>query len=278
MSTLTEPAGVDLDTHYPLSREQITSFHEMGFIKLAGVLSPETIERYAPTLTRLTLDQNPRKGQVLGEKDTYGKAFIQVGNLWLKSHAAKEFVFSRRLARIAAELLGVRGIRLWHDQALYKEAGGGITPWHADQFYWPLATDRSITAWVPLQRTPPEMGPVAFAARSQHFTTGRDLAISDESEKAMAAQLESGGYGVVRQPFELGDVSFHLGWTYHRAEPNTTPTPRKVMTMIYMDQDMRLAKPRNFNQESDRLSFAPDAAEGEVIDSPLTPVLWSRDT
>lgn len=56
-------------------------------------------------------------------------------NLWQHSERAHELVFSRRLAQIAAELLRVDGVRLYHDQALYKEPGGGITPWHADQYY-----------------------------------------------------------------------------------------------------------------------------------------------
>ena len=63
-------------------------------------------------------------------------------------------------------LLEVAGVRLYHDQALFKEAGGGHTPWHADQFYWPLATDRTVTAWVPLVDVPMEMGPLAFATGS----------------------------------------------------------------------------------------------------------------
>lgn len=57
-------------------------------------------------------------------------------------------------------------MRLYHDQALYKEAGGGPTPWHADQYYWPLTTDRVVTAWVPLQPVSPDMGPLAFAERT----------------------------------------------------------------------------------------------------------------
>lgn len=79
-------------------------------------------------------------------------------NLWRSSEIAREFVFDKRLASLAAQLLGVEHVRLYHDQALYKESGGGITPWHADQFYWPLSTDKTITAWVPLQETPLERG------------------------------------------------------------------------------------------------------------------------
>lgn len=58
-------------------------------------------------------------------------------NLCEHSQVVCEFVTGKRLARIAAELLEVEGVRLYHDQSLYKEPGGGITPAHADQYYWP---------------------------------------------------------------------------------------------------------------------------------------------
>ena len=50
--------------------------------------------------------------------------------------------------------LKVEGVRLYADQALYKKPHGGYTPWHCDAVYWPLATDKAITAWIPLQVCP----------------------------------------------------------------------------------------------------------------------------
>jgi hypothetical protein len=41
---------------------------------------------------------------------------------WIR--AAIAHASSPRLAKIAAGLLGVRSVRLYDDQALYKEAGG----------------------------------------------------------------------------------------------------------------------------------------------------------
>ncbi|MBV8689372.1 MAG: phytanoyl-CoA dioxygenase family protein [Candidatus Eremiobacteraeota bacterium] len=59
-------------------------------------------------------------------------------------------------------------MRLYHDQALIKEPGAGYTPWHADQFYWPLDSAKTITAWVPLRAVPLEMGPICVCTRQPH--------------------------------------------------------------------------------------------------------------
>jgi len=69
----------------------------------------------------------------------------------------------------------VDGVRIYHDQALNKEPGGGYTPWHCDGYYWPLQSDKILTAWVPLQvshtlqktrHDPPQLIPGMQAAQS----------------------------------------------------------------------------------------------------------------
>ncbi|TVR49624.1 MAG: phytanoyl-CoA dioxygenase [Puniceicoccaceae bacterium] len=266
-------ATVVLDSPYSLSHDQIARFREQGFIKLKHVLSPATIEAYRREITGLVLKLN-RQTKPMEERTTYEKAFLQIINLWRHSDKVKEFVFSRRLARIAAELLEVDGVRLYHDQALYKEPGGGITPWHADQYYWPLGTDRTITAWIPLQETPVELGPLTFAAKSQNLLSGRDIAISDESEAKLKRSLRD--YAVVEEPFDLGEVSYHLGWTFHRASPNTSDRPREVMTIIYMDKDIPVIEPERKAHQGDYDAFLKPAPFGGVPDGPLTPVLYQR--
>ena len=59
-----------------------------------------------------------------------------------------------------------------------------------DQFYWPLATERVATAWIPLHAVPVEQGPLMFSVGSQRIRTGRDLEISDESERVMNERLK----------------------------------------------------------------------------------------
>jgi ectoine hydroxylase-related dioxygenase (phytanoyl-CoA dioxygenase family) len=265
----------DLDTPYVLQPAQVAQFRRDGYIKLKSVLSPQTLAEYGRDITRLTVELNTQQ-RPLEERSTYDRAFLQVMNLWEQSPRVGRFVMGRRLGRLAAELLEVQGVRLYHDQSLYKEPGGGITPAHADQYYWPLASDRTITAWIPLQPVPTEMGPLGFYARSQSVSFGRDLGISDESEAQISANMAQHGFEFDSGAFDLGEVSFHLGWTFHKAGPNTSDRPRSVMTIIYMDADMRLAPALSPIQANDRDQWCPGAVEGEVIDTRKNPVVWAR--
>lgn len=275
MSTSTVPHLTELSEPYRLPSDAVERFDRDGFVHLSQVLSPETIAHYEPTITEQVIELNTNH-LPMAERDTYSKAFLQVSNLWRHDPVVSALVHSERLARIAAELLGVDGVRLYHDQALYKEPSGGITPWHADQYYWPLSSDRCCTIWLPLQETPAAMGPLAFARGSHRFSYGRDLEISDESEARLQTALAEQEFAMVDEPFALGDASFHLGWTFHHAGPNTSPDPRRVMTIIYIDADIRAAEPVNDAQVNDLAAVMPGVRPGETVVSPLNPVLYRR--
>ncbi len=262
-----------LHTPFYLSAEQIAFYQKNKFIKLKHVLDGATIAHFNRVISE-KVDALSKNEPPLEKRDTYGKAFLQLMNLWCTDGEIKKLVFSKRIARIAADLMQVEGVRLYHDQALFKEAGGGITPWHADQYYWPLATDKTITAWIPLQATTLEMGPLEFSAGSHRIVAGRELSIGDESEKIMSQKLRVTDFEHVVEPFDIGEISFHSGWVFHRAGANNTNEPRKVMTIIYMDKDMLLKQPENDNQIHDWHTWCPGAAVGKVIDSPLNPVLY----
>lgn len=257
---------------YEVTEDAVSYFDGHGFVHLKGVFDAATVEAYEPEITGQVIELNTMHLPI-EERTTYGKAFLQVINLWRHSSLVKEFVFGRRLAGIAARLLGVDAVRLYHDQALYKEPGGGITPWHADQYYWPLSSDRTCTAWVPLQDTPLEMGPLGFADGSHRFEFGRDMPISDESEAQLQEKLGEQAFPVVMRPYEIGDVSFHGGWTFHRASGNRASVPRRVMTIIYMDANIKVAEPGNDFQVKDWQQFLDARPVGTVAAGPLNPLL-----
>lgn len=258
---------------YEITEEHIRFFRENGFIKLKNVLTEEAIEYYGKIISQKVVELN-RMHLPMEERTTYQKAFLQIFNLWRENEIVNEFVRSKRLAKIASDLLETSGVRLYHDQALYKEPGGGITPWHADQFYWPLSSDKTVTVWIPLQKTPHEMGPLAFSVKSHNFSFGRNMEISDESEAALKAALEKENFNHFVEPFDIGEVTYHYGWTFHHAGANNSGKVRAAMTMIYMDENIRLTKPTNKYQQADWDTWCPGVKVGEVVASPLNPVLY----
>lgn len=275
MLSIPKQIAEKLNENYTLNQEQIDFYVENKFIKLKNVLDRETLAFFNTIITEQVAKMNTEQ-IALENRTTYGKAFLQLFNLWTVNPIIKELIFSKRIAKIASDLMQVNGVRLYHDQALFKEAGGGITPWHADQYYWPLATDKTITAWIPLQATPLEMGPLEFSAGSHTIVEGRELEIGDESEQFIDKKLKVTDFKHVIEPFDVGEISFHSGWVFHRAGANITNDMRKVMTIIYMEKDMKLKHPENKNQENDWHTWCPGAKVGEIINSPINPVLYAE--
>ena len=275
MPQLPEQIRHFLETPYPLTQAQIAFYEQQRFIKLKQVLNAETIAFFNEVISEQVAVMNHEQS-ALEERSTYGKAFLQLFNLWRENELIKELVFSKRLGQLASELMAVNGVRLYHDQALFKEAGGGITPWHADQYYWPLSSDKTVTAWIPLQATPLEMGPLEFSAGSHAIVEGRELEIGDESEEIIQKTLRVTDFEHVIEAFDIGEISFHSGWIFHRAGANITDQMRKVMTVIYMDKDMLLKAPDNANQENDWKTWCPGAQIGAVIQTHLNELIYSK--
>ena len=260
---------------YKVSVEMQERYLREGYLRIPKVVGAGSLSTLARELRVQMRTLNPNQ-KPLEKRSTYKKAFNQVTNLWQKSKPIQDFVFRQDLARLAADVMGVSGVRLYHDQALFKEAGGGATPWHVDQVYWPMDTVKTCTFWIPLQDTPREMGTLSFAKGSHLRSEGRDMVISDESEAFFSNWVNRSGMEVSDDDFKLGDISVHSGWTVHHAGPNKTDVDREVMTIIYMAADTRLLDKPSKTQWVDRDAFTPEVKPGELINTALNPILYAR--
>lgn len=263
-----------LDSLYTLTDDQIASYRENGHILLRGVCTPDEMAAYRDVILEATMRHN-RETRPIEERDTYGKAFLQVMNLWTVEEAVKRFTLSRRFATIAKQLMEVDGVRLYHDQALFKEPGGGHTPWHQDQFYWPLAAERTITLWAPMIDIDVTMGSMSFADGShREGFIPISHQISDVSEAFFDGYVRGARYPITGGgAMAAGDMTFHSGWTLHRAPGNVTSTTREVMTVIYYPDGTQVAEPTNDFQRADLTTWLGGIEPGRLADGPLNPVL-----
>jgi ectoine hydroxylase-related dioxygenase (phytanoyl-CoA dioxygenase family) len=241
-----------------------------GHVLIRQAAAPQDIAESRNAIVRKLRLETP----ALEQRSTYDKAFLQVTNLWQKDEAVKRFVFERGFAQIAANLLGVGKVRLYHDQALFKEPDGGHTPWHQDKYYWPLDTDKMITMWMPLVDIDEEMGLISFASGS-HLKGGIDnVAISDESDEVLSRYVDEQGFAIdTPSHMRAGDATFHLGWTIHSAGPNRSNRMREVMTIIYFADGAKISEPAHAAQLADLEAWFPGQRPGDIADSPLNPIM-----
>jgi hypothetical protein len=263
----------ELDGDVDVDAAELTRFARNGFACVRGLATPAEVAAFRPHIVEAALahayDRRP-----LEERGTYGKAFLQSTNLWRHDARIAGFTLARRFARVAARLLGVPAVRVYHDQALFKEPGGGITPWHQDQTYWPLATDRTITLWMPLVDVPEDVG-------SMHFVPGTSRAgalglpgISGSTQRFFDALIAERGwqphtFGAMR----AGDATFHAGWTLHGAAANPTPLLREVMTVIYFAEGTRVVDEPSQVQAHDLRAWLPGCVPGGIAASEINPLL-----
>ena len=261
-----------LNTDYPIQAQQVADFQRDGHIYLPELISPEALKPYRDSIVQWA-DDFRKKQKPMAERDTYGKAFLQMMNLWEEDANIKEFVLAKRFGQVAADLLGVEKVRLYHDQALFKEAGGGHTPWHQDQYYWPLSNAKTVTMWMPLVNITEDMGLLTFASGTQHVKLP-PMPISGKSEETIASFVQDQGFPIKAQKImRAGDATFHMGWTLHAAPGNHSETMREVMTIIFMDADIEVAEPQNENQEADRKRWLANKPAGTRADSWLNPII-----
>ncbi|HEY2173340.1 MAG TPA: phytanoyl-CoA dioxygenase family protein [Mycobacteriales bacterium] len=263
--------GPELDGVHPVTEAEVGTFQRDGQVIIRGLASPTEVAAYRTLIEEAALG-TPKHAASADEGEVYAQAFDQYINLWQRDARVAAFTLSRRFARVAAALLEASGVRLYHDQALFKQAGGGRTPWHQDMHYWPLSTDHALTMWMPLVDLTPDMGELIFAAGSHHDGAMADVPISGSSDAILEKELATRGYPLkATGTMAAGDASFHASWTLHSASANRTGTQREVMTLIWFEDGARLIAPTNDGQRADLENWFPGLMPGDLAASPLNP-------
>ncbi|MEY2453152.1 MAG: hypothetical protein QOD92_2726 [Acidimicrobiaceae bacterium] len=249
----------------------VAQFREQGFVVVPGLLADDELDHYGALVTEAVRYRTARDTVPLAEKSRYQQSFLQCMNLWEDFDDIRPLTFHPTLGRAAAELLGVDAVRLWHDQALYKQAGGRETDPHQDHPYWPIKETASVTAWIPFAGSTLASGAMAYVPGSHTIGLRKFVNIFFGEPHDLLADPELAGIEPVYVEVPKGAVAFHHGLTVHLAAPNKTDTDRAVHTIIYFPDGSTRGYPYPH--------FAVDRAGievGDPINGDVTPVAWPR--
>ena len=251
-----------------LTREQLQTFEQRGFVVIDDMLSADELDRYGVAVDAAVAKRSRWDKRPLKERSRYEQSFRQCINLWEDSPDVRPFTFHPRIGEVAAALLHADAVRIWHDQALYKESQGRETDPHLDHDYWAIEEPRTVTAWIPFDGSTENEGSMGYVPGSHKFDitavadifTGRGFDL-DHGDEARGIAPE-----YINVP--RGSVAFHHGRTIHLANPNRSDRTRRVHTVIFFADGCTRRNTRH--PSVDRMALPV----GAPIRGPVTPIAW----
>ena len=281
-----------------LSEEQIASYRENGFVVLEGFLSPEETAHWRDTTQeavdqRLATLENASSGMVSGVSDSvaeleenrlksnaadpdgyYSQVFTQCLKLAETHPGMHELMHDPRLGKLIATLAGVDGIRIWHDQALFKPPYGNPTGWHLDNPYWSFSSRNAISIWVALDDATKDNGCLYYVPGSHKTATYKNVGIGKNQGDLFKVYPEWRSIDPVGCPAPAGSAVIHNGLTAHGAGANMTNKPRRAMTCAYMPDGEIFNGVRNILPEA----YFQSLQIGDMLnDDSVNPLIWHKD-
>jgi ectoine hydroxylase-related dioxygenase (phytanoyl-CoA dioxygenase family) len=201
----------------------------------------------------------------------YAQVFTQCLKLADTHPGMRELMLDPRLGRIASTLAGVEGIRIWHDQALFKPPFGNPTGWHLDVPYWSFSSPRAISLWVALDDATLSNGCLYYIPGS-HLTARYDnVGIGQNIADLFRVYPEWRAIEPVACPCPAGSAVYHNGLTAHGAGANMTNRPRRAMTCAYMPDGSAFNGQRNILPAD----YFHSLRIGDILnDNIINPLIW----
>ena len=264
-----------------LSPQQIAAYRENGFVVLENFLDEDELDTWRETTEEAVAERlagGAGFGNLNNQGDPdayYAQVFTQAIKLADTHAGMRRLMLDPRLGKVAATLAGVSGIRIWHDQALFKPPFGNPTGWHLDNPYWSFSSRDAISLWVALDDATLANGALFYlpgthkTARFDNAGIGQNLADLFKVYPQWRA-LESVGC-----PCPAGSAVFHNGLTAHGAGANMTNKPRRAMTCAYMPDGATFNGVKNVLPDE---YFASLTAGDLLNDDAINPLVWAEGT
>jgi len=235
-----------------LSRSQLDHYHNEGYIVPDFRLDNETLDTIKGHHERL-ISRLPEFRDYCPSVLAYDLAFLNYARI-------------PEILDMVEQVLG-GNFALWNSSFFAKPAHyGRATPWHQDGEYWPIRPVATCTAWIAIDDANTTNGCLKLIPGSHKkdellaHETNPDPNLTLNQEVLSSEFDESRSVDLV---LEAGQMSLHDVRMVHGSEANTSPYPRRGMTLRYMpltsvfDRELALTQSEDmgFKAHQDRTLF-----------------------
>jgi phytanoyl-CoA hydroxylase len=268
-----------------VTEQQKKSYAEQGFLAVENFLNDEELREWRTAVDhaveirgqqRLSFrqageDNSPATRSE--EQEYYDQVFTQRNNLWQTDEHIRRLLLQPALGRYVADLAGIDGVRIWHDQALIKEPYGNPTAFHLDVPYWSFTSTDAITIWLALDDATIQNGCLYYVPGSHLARKFDNVGITNRIGSLFEIYPEWADVAPVPCPVPAGGALFHNGLIFHGAAANMTPGRRRAMTCAYMPDGAVFNGTRNVLPPE----YFATLTIGQVLDNDAqNPLVYSR--
>jgi phytanoyl-CoA hydroxylase len=226
-----------------LTAEQLEQFARSGFVNGGPVIDEPAVEVLQAEVLRV-IDERDQAGipQPITLRNLSGDdahPIWQIINIWQASPAFKALVTNDRIIGMAAQLMGARQLRLWHDQIQYKPKElGGRLGWHQDSPLWATLQpkDAQITAWVALDDAEADNGCMYMVPGSHKWGNQHQEILKLPQGGQLPDTFAGEPVHLIMCPVKKGHVHFHHSLTWHGSGTNHSQRPRRAIGIHFMTE------------------------------------------
>jgi ectoine hydroxylase-related dioxygenase (phytanoyl-CoA dioxygenase family) len=230
-----------------VTEQQRKSYAEQGFLVVDEFLDHQELQEWRAAVDHAVAERGrqrfsfPTSAEAESaatrsedEQDYYDQVFTQRNNLWQTDEHMRRLLLQPGLGKFVADVAGIEGVRIWHDQALIKGPYSNPTAFHLDVPYWSFQSADAITIWLALDDATIENGCLYYVPGSHLARKFDNVGIGSRIGSLFEVYPDWADVAPVPCPVPAGGALLHNGLTFHGAGANMTPGLRRAMTCAYM--------------------------------------------
>jgi ectoine hydroxylase-related dioxygenase (phytanoyl-CoA dioxygenase family) len=288
LSHVSQPLGALFDlprtavewSRYRLIDEQVTFFHENGYLKGIRILDDRQVEILRDELAKLIDPKHP--GHELfyefhsNESIDPSKVLFHALGAWRISPGFHDILWAPAFTMAASQLLG-GAVRFWHDQLFCKPAKhGGVVAWHQDYSYWTRTQPMAhLTCWIGLDDSTRDNGCLLYVPGSHRWPLLPITGLAGDME-AIHGVLNDEQWQQFQNPVAIelkkGECSFHHPLMVHGSYANRTVRPRRAAVINVIRDGVKSAS------DEPPLAGVPPVPTGQPMGGQFFPLLFDPAT
>lgn len=261
---------------YRLTSEQVSFFHEHGYLPRIRILNDEQVSALRGELAEL-MDPD-HSGRELwyeyhsNESGDPDNVLFHALGAWRLRPGLHDILWCPAFVMAASQLLG-GSVRFWHDQLFCKPAKhGGVVSWHQDYSYWTRTKPMNhLSCWIGLDPSTIDNGCVKYVPGSHHWELLPITGLAGDMD-AIRDVLSDSQWEQLMDPvaceMAAGEGVFHHPLTVHGSQANRTPTPRRAIVLNVFGDGTRS------DSDDEMLKGVPPIPRGQRMDGQFFPLLF----